>query len=264
MHTRCEQRVTFVSHGARLGVRANDPRVLERVRDTLPPGSRVEALDRVDASFSLSDREGSAGQGPSHQLYLDSDLIESSGELPGLLARLESELHFSVATHARSSVFIHAGVVGWRGRAILVPGRSQSGKSSLVAALLRAGAEYYSDEYAVVDADGHIRPYAKPLGIRGPDGAARKVDPRSFGCRIGTTPLRAGRIVSTRFSPGARFDPQEGSAVAALTCLIDNALVVRERPQFVLDKLVPVAREARMLEGDRGEADETAAALLRD
>ena len=43
-------------------------------------------------------------------------------------------------------------IVTWgRGRAIVIPGRTFSGKSTLVAELVRAGATYYSDEYAVED-----------------------------------------------------------------------------------------------------------------
>jgi uridine kinase len=41
---------------------------------------------------------------------------------------------------------------------IAIPGRSFSGKTSLVTALVRAGAVYYSDEFAVIDRDGLVRP----------------------------------------------------------------------------------------------------------
>ena len=35
-----------------------------------------------------------------------------------------------------------------------------------MAALVRAGAEYYSDEFAPLDAGGLVHPFAKPLSIR--------------------------------------------------------------------------------------------------
>jgi hypothetical protein len=63
-----------------------------------------------------------------------------------------------VAENARRWIFVHAGVVAWRGQAIVIPGATQSGKTSLVAALVRAGAEYFSDEYAVFDARGRVHP----------------------------------------------------------------------------------------------------------
>ena len=64
-----------------------------------------------------------------------------------------------LAERARNRIFIHAGVVGWQGRAIVIPGRSFSGKSTLVAALLQAGATYYSDEFAVLDGRGYVHPF---------------------------------------------------------------------------------------------------------
>jgi len=73
-----------------------------------------------------------------------------------------------IALWARRRVFVHAGVVAWQGRAVLIPGRTLSGKSWLVRALVRAGAEYYSDEFAVLDARGRVHPY--PLPPREADG----------------------------------------------------------------------------------------------
>ena len=55
----------------------------------------------------------------------------------------------------------HAGVVGWRGRAIVIPGRSHAGKSTLVAELVRRGAVYYCDEFAVLHETGRVHPYRR-------------------------------------------------------------------------------------------------------
>jgi len=248
---------------------ASDPRVLAGFDRRLPYGShvgesrhRVETPSDLDALFTLSAGDDPSGEATPHRLYLDSDLLLATSDLEVLHERLESELHFSVASHARTALFVHAGVVGWRGGAILLPGRSMSGKTSLVAALLRAGADYYSDEYAVIDSRGRVHPYPRPLGVRGRKGEVRKVAPETLGCRVGTEPLRAALVVATRYSAGARFEPAEQGATRGLMSLIDNTLVVRERSRFALDCLTPIARDARMLEGGRGEADEAAAWIL--
>src|ERR671929_229610 len=87
----------------------------------------------------------------------------------------------------------HAGVVGWQGRAILIPGRSFSGKSTLVAALVRAGATYYSDEFAVLDERGRVHPFPKKLSMRLEGSARPRFAPvEELGGRRGTTPLRVG------------------------------------------------------------------------
>ena len=58
---------------------------------------------------------------------------------------------------------MHAGVAVWNGAAILIPGRSHAGKSTLTKSLIDAGAVYYSDEFAPVLPNGFVIPYPKPL-----------------------------------------------------------------------------------------------------
>ena len=257
-----EECLTFVNQGARVRVCASDSRALSRVERVLPVGSRVEGPGASDTRFVLSGADDSSEVRP-YRLYHGSSLLQSARRLDPLLKRLESELHHAVACHARSSLFVHAGVVGWRDRAILLPGRSMSGKSSLVAALLRAGAEYYSDEYAVVDVRGRVHPYPRPLNLRVRGEGTRQIPPERLGCKVGARPLRAGLIVSTRYSEAERFDPEERGSARGLMILIDNTVVVRERPRFALDHLISMVRDATILEGERGEADEAAAWMLR-
>ena len=94
-----------------------------------------------------------------------------------------------IALHAPNHVFVHAGVVGVEDRAIVLPGRSFAGKTTLVAALVKAGAEYWSDEYAVLDADGLVHPYPKPLSVRINDTRETDEQPvESLGGRAGEGP----------------------------------------------------------------------------
>ena len=252
----------FESHGARIALCFGEACCAEDLLRVLPFDSELQPVPNPDITFHLT---GSDDAEPEHvfQLRLESELLQSSPRVTDLLQRLESELHFQVALHARSVLFVHAGVVGWAGRAILVPGRSRSGKTSLVAALARAGAEYFSDEYAVVDAQGRVHPYAKPLSIRGADDVAANHELDDLGFRIGSEPLRGGLIVSTFHEPGAQFRPRTAGPGRGLLHLIDNTVVVRERPRFALEYLTPVSRDAAVLEGTRGDSDEAAAYLLR-
>ncbi len=99
-------------------------------------------------------------------MYLNEALRARYSTLEAALRIFESDLQLYVADMAPDRVFVHAGVVVCQGRGILLPGRSFSGKSTLVAELIRAGAEYYSDEYAVLDSTGSVHPYPRPLSIR--------------------------------------------------------------------------------------------------
>ena len=251
----------FESFGARIAVRADEACSAEDIRRALPIGSRLQDIQNPDVTFHLTGPPGTAAG--LFELRLESALLQSSPFVADLLQRLESELHFQVALHARTALFVHAGVVGWEGRAILVPGRSRSGKTSLVAALARAGAEYYSDEYAVVDTRGRVHPYPKPLSIRGTGDVATNIGFDDLGFRVGAAPLRAALIVSTRHEPGARFRPRAAGRGRGLLHLVDNTVVVRARPRFALECLEPVARDAAVLEGIRGDSDEAAADLIR-
>ena len=61
---------------------------------------------------------------------------------------------------------VHAGAVLFGNRAVLLPGKSFAGKSSLVAELLRRGATCLSDEYALIDGAGIVHAYPRPLLLR--------------------------------------------------------------------------------------------------
>jgi hypothetical protein len=156
-------------------------------------------------------------------------------------------------------------VVGWRDRAILLPGRSFSGKTTLVAALVGAGATYYSDEYAVLDAKGRVHPYARPLSIRSADDArSRRCPVEELGGVSATRPLPVGLIAVTQFRPGTRR-PGPWRALSpgqAVLALLSHTVPARRKPATALATLRQAVAPATALRGARGEADRTAEALL--
>src|SRR5205823_9671727 len=162
------------TYGIRIGIRSNDPIGLARVCNHLPHDWDRTPSSVVDRLYSII----IGGKGPRASvtrfslLYGDHVRLARSVDVDEVFDILESDLRLVVAEFARHRVFVHAGVVGWKGKAIVIPGRSFSGKSTLVAELVRAGATYYSDEYAVVDPQGRVHPYPKPLSLR-ENGAAR-------------------------------------------------------------------------------------------
>src|SRR5262249_47118930 len=171
----------------------------------------------------------------------------------------ESELQLAVARLARPEVFVHAGVVAVAGRAIVVPGRSGTGKTTLVRALVDAGATYYSDEYAVLAPDGRVRPYARRPSVRVTAGhKERHPVPRLRG----RGPIRLGLVVETRYRKGARWDPVALSAGECVLALLANTVPVRDRPAEVLVALARATAGVRGLRGERGAAAQTARKLL--
>ena len=83
----------------------------------------------VDNLFSLAG--GTAGPGASpggpYQYYAGAKLVACLASHGELLAYLEREVRWTVAARAPRRLFVHAGVVGWRGRAVVIPGASYGG-----------------------------------------------------------------------------------------------------------------------------------------
>ena len=174
-----------------------------------------------------------------------------------------SELELWVAEHARDRVFIHAGCVVFDGRAMVLPGRSMTGKSSLTAALVRAGGTYYSDEFAVLDSGGAVRPYPRPLSLRPYEGGpSQQVPVSSLGGRVGRGPALVGLIASLGFDRSAGWSVEPLTPGQAALRLMDNAVAARSRPRAVLTALGAAVEGAAALAGTRGDADEAAGRLI--
>jgi hypothetical protein len=169
-----------------------------------------------------------------------------------------------VAEMSRRRVFVHAGVVGWQGKAIIIPGRSLSGKSTLVAELVRRGAIYYSDEYAVVDVNGRVHPYPQPLAMRRPGSAKqKKCRAEDIGGSTGNRSLQVGMVIAGRYEAGRRWRPERLSGGRAILELLDNTIPARRKPETVLTVLRRLVAGAVVLKGSRGEANDTAALILK-
>lgn len=256
----------FSSYGVSAGIRVNDPGVVGRLCDLLPPGWKYSRTPVVDKLYSLV--VGGEGARPGvrrlHLLYGDAQRLARTANLDEAFERLEADLKLYVADRARRRVFVHAGVVGWRGRAVLIPGRSFSGKTTLVAELVRAGATYYSDEYAVLDACGRVHPYPRPLAVRSDESPGVRVKrcATSLGGRIGVKPLPLGWVFVSRYRPGGRWRPRKLSAGQAALALLDHTVSARRQPERALAALGRAVLGAQAFKSSRGEAGDVARKIL--
>ena len=250
----------MISHGVRLGLRASRPGVLGALRERLPPGARTARSTVVDRLYSYvaAGRDPDARVRRMHLLYIDAVRVARDRAIAPALEQLETDARHTVAALAPRRVFVHAGVVAWQGRAIVIPGASFTGKTTLVAELVRRGATYYSDEYAVLDARGRVHPFAKPLSVRGEG----ERTPGDLGGRAGARPLPVAAIVIAPFRAGARWRARERPRGEGALALLSQAVQARLDPARTLAAVRAAAADAVVLKGARGDAGEMAGALL--
>ena len=197
---------------------------------------------------------------PTYRLACDGEELVRTRRLDLLLELLEHDATLYVAEHAPELIFVHAGVAGWRGRAIVIPGRAGHGKSTLVAALVRAGATYYSDEYAVLDQQGLVHAYPRPIGLW--DGRAKRqyrVEPPPDGQ---WPPLPIGAVLALRYRASSLPRARRLSSGQGVLALLANTVPARTRSAEALTRLAVAIRGARLYRGTRGEADAAAARWL--
>lgn len=246
-------------YGVRLGLGAPQRDHLDRMLALLPPGVPRCEPSPDDPWFLLLEAGDHmwSYRGPNGPSATFADLAL-------VVAMIDTELRRFLADNAADGFrFIHAGVVGYRGHAIVIPGDSFSGKTTLVAELVRAGAEYYSDEFAVLDDQGLVHPFARPLSIRRPGPGENDSSPvESIGGTTGVEPLPVGVIAQTSYLPSASFQPQRRSGGHGMLALLAHSAGAHEHPQETLAAARQAASAALVLEGDRGEAADAARLLI--
>ena len=227
----------------------------------LPPGSANSNGRRPAAIYTLLDSRKRSFR---YEITRDDKSVARSSRLATVCEAFESNLRLLVAELAPRRVFIHAGVVARNGYAIILPGKSFSGKTTLVKELIRAGAVYYSDEYAVLDFGGRVHPFLRPLEVRS-DGTGKqhKVKPESFGATVGSRALPVGLIVISRYSAGTNWKPRLLSAGRGALELLRHTVPARRNPQGALEVIQRIVSKATIVRSSRGEARETAATILK-
>lgn len=250
--------LAFEAYGMELRLCTSERELLDEVELMMPPvWSR---RPRSSSQHTL----GLINEGDDiYSVYHDGVCIHDAPGRRYALMMMEAQVQGHVALKAPNFIFLHAGVVGDGDRAIVIPGLSFSGKTTLVRALVEAGALYYSDEYAVLDEAGRVHPYPKRLSLRTSEGAAHaETHVEELGGKPGEHPLPIGLAVVARYRPGGEWRPRRLAGGAGALALFEHAVPAQERPEQALRYVRRAAERAVVLEGERGEADEFAHILL--
>jgi hypothetical protein len=250
--------IGFESFGVTVEVVLGDLELETHVREILPPGWSRTTNTRDAGRFSLR-RAATDG----YTVTVGEETWLESGTLDVAIGLLDSQIRLHVAANAPEWIFVHAGVVADEMGALILPGRSFAGKTTLVKALIEAGATYYSDEYAVFDRQGRVHPYPRRLSVRSPDGNhVQEVDVHDLGGLPADEAADVALVAALRYRADAKWEPRPLSRGRGLAALMANAVPAQARPAETLRVLTAAVNRARVLEGDRGEAQPVARSLL--
>lgn len=259
--------ISFQSYGVKIGLRAESNILVSEIKNELskinPSGYEIIDDSQVEHLFEILPEKNQ-----SIEIIKDGELLTKWEPKKGILPYLQSQIRLTVAEFAESKVFLHAGAVGWKQRAILLPARSFSGKSALVAELVKRGALYYSDDYAVLDRKGLLHPFHRQLSLRGFANKYEQVDfsVESLGGKAGAEPIPIGMVLITKYREGKKnsknWKPKILTGGQGMMEMLSHTIPIRYNPKFSLEVLNKVSKHAIICKSQRGEAAEFADLLL--
>lgn len=254
----------FESYGVSVKIFGNDRGLLKSVeaviRRTLI--DRVVKIDDDGREFDYTLGTGKDAEGNYFRIEFGKS-TPGSPSLDGYLSFLQSLVRIRVAEYAKDEVFVHAGVVGWKDRAIIIPAGSFSGKTTLVAEFVKIGAVYYSDEYAVFDSEGYVHPFARDLSMRS-EGSWEQTDVpvAELGGSVSDERLPAGLILITKYEPDAEWKPEILTVGEGVVEMVPHTISIRRNTEFALKVLNLAASRAIIARGKRNDARKFAEYIL--
>jgi hypothetical protein len=248
----------FESRSVRIRITGNSQELVDWAAEIARKAliNDVKALDETDPSFETV-----------FEIELDDDgvvRLRQDGRLEGenqeremFRRHLNSLVRVAVAENVSDRLFIHAGAVAWKGKGIIFPGDSFVGKSTLVAELIRNGANYLSDDYAIFDEDGRLYAFPRPLTIRS-EGAGRdaqELTPQHFGARVVDGPVPVRVVCMTGYENGVEWSPTFLTHGEGILEMMPFTFSFANRPAFSLNILKKIVGDAIIISGKRGSAD---------
>ncbi len=188
-------------------------------------------------------------------------------------------INWCLAGHAHAWLLIHAAVVERQGRACLLCGKPEAGKSTLCALLTGCGWRLLSDEFALIDpGKATVHPLPRPVSLKGASVSVVKnrfphLDVQTI-CRNRTTgelmayvrppteavhrmhePAEISWLVFPRFRTKASLAVRSIPRSRALLALADNSFNYAVLGRDGFETLADVVEKAEALDLSYGEGD---------
>lgn len=252
----------YAAFGVSWELRSDSASLHHTLLERLPPGAEPRGGSNVERTYALRTLPATiAERDASFLLLADGRPLVRSSDFSEIADAFEENLRWLIAERSPRRVFLRAGVVGWRDRAIVIPGGRGTGKSLLVRALMAAGASYLSDDYAVLDGS-MVEPYPSRVPYWPSPSHGLACWLQEFAAAREPKPVPVGVVLFAPYQPGAVFRPKLISRGKALLGMFKHAVAAQRNPAHVLRTLEAVTRRCNALEGVRGDARAVAAYLL--
>lgn len=226
-------------------------------RTLYPPLPRSAAIS-VGSDIEICLEETSGG----FRVLLNREHVASASTPRDAVLAVVKALDDVLVSQLKGFRAVHAGAVLIDGRALLLPGSSHAGKSSLVAELLRRGAAYFSDEYALIDLRGMVHSYPRPLLLRNGSPRQSLVHPEELNATIVADPAPVGWIIAVDYVPDELWNIGRISQAEALMLLLSNTPhEMSEHPEMV-DSFLRIAETADCYQGTRGDVVDAASQIF--
>lgn len=196
---------------SRVAVRSNDPVILSSLASTFRQmRGKGDAAPIATLSLRLESGRYRCARAGAAQVVRPSSR--------GAIRWARQQILEAIIGSRPDLLWLHGAVAGWKGRAIILPGKRGRGKSTLVTALCARGATFLTDDILPLDpASLHVHPFPRVPEIRHDPGREMPADwllevPKTeiaLDDRIERSPLPVGAIILPRAgrSGGVSLEP---------------------------------------------------------
>lgn len=255
--------ISFSFHGLTCRLTFDDFNLLKKLLQLLPPYCEISKVEKAEQIFKLITGTPEKING----LYLNDEQILEFRELDEtVFEAIESKIQLSMAVALPPKrYFLHAGAVAFNNIGIIISGSSFSGKTTLTKEFLKAGAEYYSDDCAVIDNSGNLFPYSKTLSVRNNFQESEIVKAETIGAISGCQPIQVRLVILTEYKKSYTWKCQkikEGKAVWELSKNLFYPASMTLYPTETFQALANIVNQSVILGGKRGEAKDVVKIIL--
>ena len=161
---------TFDAHGVTFTVSSSDADVVAVFDDLLVDfGSGGVAQEPLSVRFAVEATQSDGNDQTWYRVTADDEVVYTSLLEGSLVSHLLMDVNARAAAACRNdgTVPLHAGTVAGASGAIVLPGASHSGKTTITTALAAAGHRFVADEVSRLHPEQlTIAPYGKPVALR--------------------------------------------------------------------------------------------------